>query len=341
MRIVVLILAAILTACAAAATAGDEPAPAAPTPAPPAPPITTSKGFQNTAWMASVRAFAQGRGMKTSEQGQGAVRFLLLGGADPGDTKRAATLATQTLEHLEVWTGVQETFISKAPEPGEVFWLVVMPDGGAVAAFVDHQRAAGMMGPHVGEGEDLTKKLLAFPGPRMFFTYQEKVSRSLDEWAVYSTACMATDAFYRARDAKRFAPTWLREGLASQLQQLLCKRILCTTISYEDKAFPMSDNWSTDVAKLIRAGDKQATTASELMRMGLDALANVHYQQMWSLCTFLREAAGTVKGEKNRLRRIMDLTATGTSSEDAVKQVFGKGDPQLTKAWRTWAATAK
>ena len=36
-----------------------------------------------------------------------------------------------------------------------------------------------------------------------------------------------------------------------EFERQLCKRIVCTTIAYEDKTFPMSDNWAADVAKLI------------------------------------------------------------------------------------------
>jgi hypothetical protein len=77
--------------------------------------------------------------------------------------------------------------------------------------------------------------------------------------------------------------------------------------------------------------------------MPLDSLPNVFYQQMWSLCTFVRGACATgkTKGGKNKFREILDSTAAGESSEDALKAVFGKTDPALTNGWRQWAQSWK
>jgi hypothetical protein len=303
----------------------------------------TTKEITNTAWMQLLRAYAAEKHLKLVEQGQGPVRILLIGGGDAGDLKRPLELAQKALLELEAQTGMQETFISKGSPAEEVYWLTLCASNDQVGGFIDHLRAKNIIGKP--EGEDLAKKTASVPTPfRVTTASLERVKPLIDEWAVYSTTCLAVDVFYRARDPKgsKPSPTWIREGLAADLQRQLCKRIACTTIAYEDKTYPTSDNWRGDVAKLIRSGDRQNKSASELMRLPLEALPNVFYQQMWSLLAFVRQASGQPKkGAKCKFREILDVTAAGESSETAVKSAFGKADPALTIAWRQWAQSSQ
>jgi hypothetical protein len=318
----------------------EDPAPA---PAPAAVVAHTTRDTVNTPWVEAVRGYAKEKGLAVSEQGAGPVRYLLVGGANPGDTKHPLELAQKALLDLEASTGMQETFTSKNPAPEEIYWLAVFNDNGQVSGMIDYARGHGLMGKP-SEGEDLVKKLLSFSTKnRVYVVPLERVRPLFENWSVYATVCLAVDAFYGARDPKRGAPTWLREGLAAEEQRLLCKSVRCTTIAYEDKQFPMSDDWRSDVAKLMRSGDRQNKIATELVRMPLDSLPNVFYQQMWSLCTFVRGACGAskTKSGKNKFREILDTTASGESSEDALKAVFGKTDPALTSAWRQWAQSWK
>jgi hypothetical protein len=328
---------------AAFPVSGADPAPApvpAPMPGPADATVHKTSEYQNTAYYDAIKAFAKAKGWGVKEEGTGNVRALLIGGAQT-ELKKSLELANKCLEGLEMWTGQQESFITaKNPAPGEVYWLTVFASGDQVGAWIDFLREKKALPPPEAGQEDLMKKLLAFPGPRMMYTPVEKVQKCPDEWAVYSTACMAFDAYYGARQAQD-RPSWMREGLAAEMQRVLCKRILCTTIAYEDKQFPMSESWGSDVARLIRSNDKQNKAATELMRMSLEGLPNVFYQQMWSLCAFVEEASGGQKGPKNKLHRILELTAGGETSEKAFKEVFGKADPALTQAWRQWALTQK
>ncbi len=316
------------------------PAPGVAAPAAPAPAAAVNtRAITNERFLAAVRDYSGGKGLAIVEQGDGPVRLMLVGGAKLDGSAAGLALAKKAIDGLEVWAGSQETFIATKPPAGEIYWLVVFASADQVGGWIDYLREKNIVGKP--EGEDLTKKVLAFPGQRTYFTHAQKVQPLVDAWMVYSASCMAVDAFYLAHGDKTRAPTWIREGLGSELQRALCQKILCTTIAYEDKSMPMSDSWATDVAQLFKSNNRQAKPGTELMRMGLESLPNVFYQQMWSLCAFVRASCGNKKGAENKFRKLLDLTAAGTSSEDAVKQLFGKSDPLLTNAWHTWALQQK
>src|SRR4051812_43258163 len=89
-RTLLLAVAATLAlALSARISAGDAPAPApAPAPAADAPPVVHStKEVVNTGWLEAVHAYAKEKGLACVEQGTGPVRYLLIGGAAPGDIK--------------------------------------------------------------------------------------------------------------------------------------------------------------------------------------------------------------------------------------------------------------
>ncbi len=322
---------------ASPANAGDAPAPAS-KPEPPSNPIHS---YLNTNDIAFIKSSAAKRGLAAQEVGTGRVRCLELGGVSVDMTKPLA-IANLCLDGLETLTGDQETFILKQPADGERYYLVIFASSGQVCDLIDDGRNQHVLGQPAGE--DLLKKHPAFPMARCSIASLDQLTGILNEYAAYSITVDCLDAFYRAHDPKLLPPTWLREGLACDLQQITCHDIRCTTIAYEDKVNPSSSDWAGDIRHLLASGSPQNKEAEELMGMPLDALPNVFYQQMWSLATYVRMSCGVPqkgKGATSKLRKLLDLTATGTSSMPAVKQVFGRGDPQLTRAWRTWAADFK
>ncbi|MBA2481769.1 MAG: hypothetical protein H0V44_13985 [Planctomycetes bacterium] len=315
----------------------DKPAVAPGVPTADAPKVVL-KPTVNTAFLSALKTFSAKQQWPVAEKGTGNIRVLLIGGAAIENLDKGLALGNQALDGLEAWTGGQETFIAKAPKPEDIYWICVFASPGQVSSWIDHLRETNMQGRP--EGEDLMKKLLAFPGDRTYFTHVAHVGPIFENFAVYCASCMSLDAYYQAHGIRR-GPTWLREGMAAELQRTLCRKILCTTIAYEDKAFPMSESWARDVANLIKKGDRQVRPASELMRLKLDTLANVQYQQLWSLCSFVRSISGAKKGPENKFRRLLETTATGSDSETAMKAVFKLVDPGFSKAWCEWAALQK
>jgi hypothetical protein len=306
--------------------------------APPAATKAELKPTVNTVYLETLRAFCAQRGWAIAEHGKASVRAMLIGGAAVENFDKGMALANQALDGIEVWTGGQETFIAKAPKPEDLYWICVFAAPDQVSTWIDHLREKKMIAQP--EGDDLYKKLLAFPGDRAYFTHVAHIGPIFEPFAVYSATCLAMDAFYMAHGIRR-GPAWLREGMAAELQRTLCKSIPCTTIAYQDKAFPMSESWARDVATLIKKGDRQVRPASELMRLKLESLANVQYQQMWSLCSFVRGISGAKKGPDNKFRKLLEATASGTDSEAAMRSVYKLVDPAFSKGWCEWAAGQK
>ncbi|MBA3710703.1 MAG: hypothetical protein H0W83_18000 [Planctomycetes bacterium] len=309
---------------------------------PPAPAPAPAKGAVtptvNTVWLAELRAFCAEHQWAIVEQGKGNLRAMLIAGATVADFDKGLTLGNQALDGLEAWTGGQIIFTTKAPKPEDIYWICIFATPDQVTAWIDRMRTKGLSGPPIGD--DLMKKLLAFPGARTYFTHVAHIGPIFQNFAVYCGSCMGMDGYYQARGIYR-GPTWMREGMAAELQRTLCQKILCTTIAYEEKGFPMSESWARDVAKLIKAGDRQVRPATELMRLKLDSLANVQYQQMWSLCSFVRSISGAKKGADNKFFRLIESTASGTDSDVAMKAIFKLVDPAFSKSWCEWAAGQK
>lgn len=291
-------------------------------------------------WSDELRAFCAERKIDIKEHGDLQVKLLLVGGAQAkADT--ILRLAKQTLDGYELWSGQQELFSRKVPVAEETYHLVVFKNDGDYTALIDHFRGKNLMKPPEGT-EDLAKKLAGFPQPRMMFSKQPIAEILPENWAIYSTSCLALDAFYNSRSDKKRGPAWIREGMAAEMQRLQCKgSIKCTTIAYEDNKEAAVDNWPREVANMLSRHDPKLIKASSAMIMPLDALAGAHYRQMWSLLAFVRQSCGTKKGPENKFFRLLEATATGTDSPTAVKNILGMSDPRLTDAWHAWVRTLK
>jgi hypothetical protein len=309
----------------------------APTPTPeaaPRGPIT------HKPWSDALRAFCAARKLDIKEHGDLQVKLLLIGGAQ-AKTAEILRLAKQTLDGYELWSGQQEVFSRKVPVEAETYHLVVFKDDTDYTALIDDLRGKKLLDPPEGT-EDLAKKLAGFPRPRMMFSKQMIASLIPENWAIYSTSCLALDAFYASRSDKKRGPAWIREGMAAEMQRLQCKgSIKCTTIAYEDNKEAAVDNWPREVANMLSRHDPKLITASSAMRLPLDALAGAHYRQMWSLLAFVRQNCGTKKGPENRFLRLLTATATGTDSVEAVKTILGVSDPGLTEKWHAWIRDLK
>lgn len=291
-------------------------------------------------WSDELRAFCAERKLAIKEHGDLQVKLLLIGGAQ-AKAPDILRLAKQTLDGYELWSGQQEIFSRKVPVESETYHLVVFKNDADYIALIDHFRGKKLMAAPEGT-EDLAKKVAGFPQPRMMFSKQPIAEILPENWAIYSTSCLALDAFYSSRSGKRRGPAWIREGMAAEMQRLQCKgSIKCTTIAYEDNKEAAVDNWPREVANMLSRHDPKLITASSAMRQQLDALAGAHYRQMWSLLAFVRQNCGTKKGPENKFLRLLVATAGGTDSVEAVKAILGVSDPGLTEKWHAWIRDLK
>ena len=290
-------------------------------------------------WSDELRAFCAERKLEIKEQGDLQIKLLLIGGAQ-AKAADILRLAKQTLDGYELWSGQQEIFSRKVPIESETYHLVVFKNDADYVALIDDFRAKKLMPPP--PGEDLAKKVAGFPQPRMMFSKQQIAELLPENWAIYSTSCLALDAFYASRSGKRRGPAWIREGMAAEMQRLQCKGMIkCTTIAYEDNKEAAVDNWPREVASMLSRHDPKLITATAAMRLSLDALAGAHYRQMWSLLAFVRQSCGTKKGPENKFFRLLLATATGTDSETAVSTILSASDPSLTEKWQAWIRDLK
>lgn len=341
MRLTVVLL---LATCLAAAEGeglfkegGDAPAPAGGKPTAteqkPAPAPAVARKAVNTGSLAAVTEFAKARGLGVADQGAGPLRIRLLGKAAYPEAEKACDLGRQALLGLETWTGKNGALMPDKPGEDEVLWIAVFPDDGAYAAFIDFLGGKGVTFPNPA----LVKKTGGFPLPRVMCVKPGTVQQVPAHYAVYTASCLSLDAFYGAR--QRSAPAWIREGCGAELQRLLCDgKILMTTIDYEiGTERPKTEDWGAAVAKLINERSNQAVSASEIMRLSVEALAPPFYYQMWSLFAYTRSVCGAAKGPKNRLLALLEATASGAASDAALKLVLNRVDPALTGAWRAWA----
>ena len=311
-----------------------EPAPAQPeeTPAPATPAAKPTPAKQlNTRHLAALRAFAQKRGLATSESGgTGPVRMIALG-ASKLDGAALTALGTQTLRGLEQWSGGNHAFLPEPMPEGEVLWLTVFANDGDYGAWVDVMQSA--------DRRAMVKQSAGFAGSRMLFARASAVERMAENWAVYSTAVMAIDAFFADRGGK--APAWIRESTAAEAQRLLCKgRIICATMAYEqNKEKRLIEGWGKEVARMLQQRDKTVLRAMEIMRTDVNAVAPATYYQQWSLGCYLREVGGQQRGAQNGWLRLLTAVAGGQESWEAVRDVLRMQDPALSQNWATWALT--
>jgi|GEM_PF-7056384 hypothetical protein len=333
------LLVALMATLVGRMLAGEGDPPPVPAPAASASTDAFPRAVSHKPYTDALRAFCDERKITVTEHGGSLVKLLLIGGAQVPNAGAILQLAQQTLDGYEIWSGQQEIFARRKPSAEEAYHLVVFKNDADYIALIDYLRAHALM--PAPEGEDLAKKVSGFPRPRVMFSKNALVSAFPDNWAIYSTSCLALDAFYLRYSDKR-GPAWIREGMAAEMQRLQCKgQIRCTTIAYEENKESPVDNWPRDVANMIARHDANLISASDAMHRALGSLAGVHYRQMWSLLAFVRQNCGTKKGPDNKFYRLLLTTAAGTDSESAVKSVLGASDPALTDGWWAWAREAK
>jgi hypothetical protein len=313
----------------------------------PAPAAVAHGPVLHKPWSDELRAFCASHKLEIKEQGDLQVKLLVIGGGQMEKGTEMLRLAKQTLDGYELWSGQQETFTRKIPIESETYHLVVFKNDADYVKLIDYYREKKLM-PMPSGNVDLAKKLAGYPRPRMMFTKQSSVETVAENWAIYSTSCLAIDAFYASHNPQdpqkpqKRGPAWIREGMAAEMQRLQCKgSIRCTTIAYEENKEAGVDNWPNEVANMIKRNDPKQITATAAMRLSLDALPGSHYRQMWSLLSFVRQNCGTKKGPDNKFLRLLIATADGTSSENAVKTILGASDPSLTQRWHEWIPTVK
>ncbi|HYE06456.1 MAG TPA: hypothetical protein VEL07_13155 [Planctomycetota bacterium] len=281
--------------------------------------------------LASLRAYCAGRGLAIAEHPGRAVRLLLIGGVQ-ADAKQIVEHADLALKGLETWTGEPKMFMREDMPADEIYTLAIFPDAGARDGFIDTAFAGGDIG--------LAKKCGSLSFARGNFT-DTRILPIVRWWAVFSATRASIDAFYAERGRK--PQVWLREGLACELQRLVCdKQVRMYSISYQENVnVTLDGDWPKDVAKLLQGRSQMMLTASNVMLADTIGLPTEHYKQMWSLATFLKGVGKNQRGPENKLLRVFCDTAKGTPARDAVKAAYEQEDPGLTKAWHGWAAQAR
>lgn len=313
---------------------GDPPkdAPAAAPAAPAAPAAKARTTVTNAALRTALDGYVAKRGLKVEKRVAPGVEVLVVGGGT-FDVDGMIGTAQQTLAGLEIWTGRNRTFLRDPHPPEENILLVAFSDAGQQTGFLDH--AGGKRGGDGGDA-DLARKVAAVTFVRGNVAKPEVPQRIPRHWAAFSTAGLAISAFYAERGAK--PPVWLREGLAAEMQRLQCaNEIHMTTVAYELGDNRDGKDWPETMAKLIEARDRLLFPANGVMLADLQAMPAATYRQCWSLATFVRARCGSTAGAGNRLLALLEDTATGTSSAQAVKKATGLEDPALTRTWHAWA----
>lgn len=326
-----------LTFALASLTAAQEPSAAAAGSAAAAPADNPMRHYLNTVSLEWLRHSWAAHGLTATEIGHGRVRMLAIGGPEP-EFDHAIAQGEVCLDGLELITGNHNTFTTPSPAPGEIFYVVMYQTQDQCRQLVDDLRAAKHLPPPATP--DLMREHPNFPMSRVLIVSLENSRPILDETCVYGVACLCMDGFFISRKGpKARPPTWLREGLAADMQQLICKRITCTTIAYEDKTFPRSDNWNHDVKALQASGSNLNKSPHELMALGLDALPNVFYEQMYSLERYVRTCCGVQKASKpSKLLQLLEALAQDESGIEAIHHVLGRSERQFTDGWVAWVA---
>ena len=171
-------------------------------------------------------------------------------------------------------------------------------------------------------------------------TTAQKAGGSPENFAIHCLTGAAVDAFFGER-GKVSAPAWIPCGLSAELQRIVTKKVLWTSISYEMASPDMQGSWASDVAALVRRNDKKLRRASMVMNFSLISLPGEHYKLMWSLNTMLVRSAGNKRGRDNKYLMLLEEMAGGATSEEAVGKIYRVKDPQLTQQWLRWALSQR
>ncbi len=293
----------------------------------------------STTALEAVLAFAKAKTLRHEATAPGPIRIHAIGHALPAEAKAMLVCANKALDQLEEMTGRNQVFVRpKAPE-NETYQLIVLADDKVYLALVDALRQQRLLPPPPEGRDDLLKKCRGFPLRKVMITTWTSSHLLSSQWAVYATACLATDGFYRQRGSR--CPTWIREGLAAELQRSITRMIRCTTIAYEYRTGGGIDSWPGVVATMIAKRSKQLLPAETLFEHSLDAMPAETYQQIWSLCTYLSRLCAAKPGKDSLFLRILTRTAAGEAAHVVVKDLFKMRDPALTDAWRQWALANK
>ena len=286
----------------------------------------------------AIAAYANAKGLKLTKYGAGSVRIWLVGNGAIAEAESLITTGEQVLHGLEQWTGKQKWFMP-VDDDGH-FHIVLFAGDGDYAGWIDQMRSSGAMSQP--EGEDLVKKLAGVPISRGQVKVLGRVSALMRHYVTYAVCTAAVDVFFAERGGDSRKHSWLREGLAAEMQRLLCNgQVLCYTITYEDATVNLQQDWAKALVELIAKGDQAVRPASEVMMFSLIKMPAAYYIQMWSLCTYVRLLGKNKPGPSNLFAKLLLAVVSGTASDDAVKAVFGSEDPKLSRLWREWASQYK
>ena len=335
MRLLLLLaaLCGFVSLCAVEPAAADPPATdtaaAAATPAPP------------PALSVLIAEFCKNKEFTPTPMGAGPFRAMQFGPSGNPDLEKHVGLGCEALARLERWSGNPKAFIPEVVDGSSACWMLLIKDEGMFNEWVDFGRSKGAIKPAEND-VDLAKKLKGFAMPGAMVSTADRLNNIGANFAVYSAACVSLDRIAAANGRRRL-PAWLREGLASELQRELAGSPRCTTISYQtnDSKEATTDNWMADVKAILRekkAGGR-AMTADQVLNSTTDLISPSTFRQMWSLCTFLRVISDTSAKPKTTTKfwAVIEATAKGTDSMEAIKTIYGITPANLDTAWNKWA----
>jgi hypothetical protein len=188
-------------------------------------------------------------------------------------------------------------------------------------------------------GQDLFMLLKGWPASRIQVEAQEGLDTLHDHFAAYAASCLVIDRYFGHR-----APSWLREGIATETQRAQLQDVRVTTIAYELRDPQAGGDWLRELSRLLSGQVKGLTplTARQALTGDLEAVPFSTYRQYCGMFLFLRDwsRALEAKDHRNRLAEVIRAVHDGVTSDQAVATIFLAQEPKLTEMWRIWADAA-
>lgn len=305
--------------------------------------ITQPKSeLNNQAWMAALRMYAEGTGLKMQQYGRGSFRLFSLGTVTFKEPEELIKVGETSLLWMEKWTGNQKMFLPRTKSEADAYCIVVVQDDKLFDQILKFLRDKGAAQKPADAKDDLTKALKTAVSPRIFITTAKKFNAIDKNWVAHFIGSNALSTYYHERHNN--APIWLAEGLKGELERKATKKVLIRTISYENNKRESSMNWAQDMARLVKKGDKELLKSTMVMELDLIGMSHKQYVQLWSYGSFIRAVLSGGKKAKNRYAQLINRTAEGEEDYKVLKDVLGKHgkNPEtVTNAWWGWARTQK
>lgn len=298
----------------------------------------------NQAWMAAVRMYADGTGLKIQQYGRGPFRLISLGNVKFKKPEEIVKVGETSLLWLEKWTGNQKMFLPRTKSEADAYCMVVVENDSLFIKILDFLRKKGAAGKPKNAQDDLDKAYKVTGSYRIRIIEAKKFNRIPKNWTANFVGGNALLTYYHERRADY--PIWLVEGLKGELERMATGKVLIRTVSYEknDNAGGGFSSWAQDMKKMIKKNDMELMKSSMVMEMDLIKMTHKQYVQMWSFGSFVRAALSSGRKSKNKYAQLIKRIAVGEDGARVLKDIFGKRGGSIkaiTMAWFNWAQGQK